>query len=90
MNYRRYFVSDVALKSHFLTKPHKRRLKALEFEPYSIEESERAAGKGSYVAPKKRKIDTVTRESFAEKDSNEKANTESRDASAMKIANDDL
>jgi bud site selection protein 20 len=37
---------------------HKRRLKALELEPYSIEESERAAGKGSYQAPKKRKIET--------------------------------
>jgi bud site selection protein 20 len=32
----------------------------LELEPYSIEESERAAGKGSYQAPKKRKIETQT------------------------------
>lgn len=37
---------------------HKRRLKALEVEPYSIEEAERAAGHGSYVAPKKRKMET--------------------------------
>jgi len=40
---------------------HKRRIKALELEPYSIEESERAAGKGSYVTPQKRKIETITR-----------------------------
>lgn len=39
-------------------------MKALELEPYSIEESERAAGKGSYIEPKKRKIETVTRETF--------------------------
>lgn len=37
---------------------HKRRLKALEVEPYSIEEAERAAGHGSYVAPKKRRMET--------------------------------
>jgi len=52
------------LHTHFTTKTHKRRLKALELEPYSIEESERAASKGSYVEPKKRKIETVTRETF--------------------------
>lgn len=55
---RRYFVTDQALKEHFRTKVHKRRLKALELEPYTIEESERAAGKGSYQLPKKRKIET--------------------------------
>ncbi|XP_017891033.1 zinc finger protein 593 homolog [Ceratina calcarata] len=60
----RYFINTTALKDHFTTKVHKRRLKALELEPYSVEESERAAGKGSYVAPKKRKIDTLTRDSF--------------------------
>ncbi|XP_020300807.1 zinc finger protein 593 homolog [Pseudomyrmex gracilis] len=79
----RYFISDVALKSHFLSKPHKRRLKALELEPYTIEDSERAAGKGNYVAPKKRKIETVTRESFAEKD-NEQRDVE-LDAKVMKV-----
>jgi len=57
---RRYFITDQALKEHFRTKVHKRRLKALELEPYTIEESERAAGKGSYQAPKKRKIETQT------------------------------
>lgn len=46
------------MKEHFKTKVHKRRLKALEIEPYSIEESERAAGHGSFVAAKKRKIET--------------------------------
>lgn len=33
-------------------------MKALELEPYSIEESERAAGAGSFVAPKKRALET--------------------------------
>ncbi|RZF40614.1 hypothetical protein LSTR_LSTR007497 [Laodelphax striatellus] len=54
----RYFISEEAMKDHFRTKVHKRRLKALELEPYSIEESERAAGMGSYIAPKKRKMQT--------------------------------
>ena len=38
-------------------------MKALETEPYSIEESERAAGMGSYVQPKKRKMETMLPES---------------------------
>lgn len=57
----RYFINESALRDHFTTKVHKRRLKALELQPYSIEESERAAGKGNYVAPRKRKIETLTR-----------------------------
>ncbi|XP_076748844.1 zinc finger protein 593 homolog [Xylocopa sonorina] len=60
----RYFINDTALQDHFRTKVHKRRLKALELEPYTIEESERAASKGSYVAPQKRKIETISRDSF--------------------------
>lgn len=60
----RYFINNTALQDHFTTKVHKRRLKALELEPYSIEESERAAGKGNYVFPQKRKIETLTRDSF--------------------------
>lgn len=59
---------------------HKRRIKALELEPYSIEESERVAGKGSYIAPQKRKIETVTREDLDKKD----MDTEP-DAKIMKI-----
>ncbi|CAL7945377.1 unnamed protein product [Xylocopa violacea] len=59
----RYFINDTALQDHFRTKVHKRRLKALELEPYTIEESERAASKGSYVAPQKRKIETIIRSS---------------------------
>lgn len=55
---RRYFIDKEALKGHFKTKVHKRRLKALEMEPYTIEESERAAGIGSYIPPKKRKMET--------------------------------
>lgn len=56
--FRRYFIDDYTLKEHFRTKTHKRRLKALELEPYTIEESERAAGKGSYQTPKRRRVET--------------------------------
>lgn len=52
------------MKDHLTTKVHKRRLKALELEPYTIEDSEKAAGKGNYIAPQKRKIETITRDSF--------------------------
>lgn len=55
---RRYFIDEKAMKEHFRTKVHKRRLKALEAEPYTIEESERAAGHGSFVPAKKRKMET--------------------------------
>ena len=55
----RYFIDETSLTHHYRTKVHKRRLKALELEPYSIEESERAAGLGgNYIAPQKRKIET--------------------------------
>ena len=54
----KYFIDDQAMQSHFKTKVHKRRLKALEDEPYTIEESERAGGLGNYKAPKKRTIIT--------------------------------
>ncbi|XP_028040033.1 zinc finger protein 593 homolog [Bombyx mandarina] len=52
----RYFIDEQALNDHFKTKVHKRRLKALELEPYTIEESERAAGHGSFKKATKRKI----------------------------------
>ncbi|CAG9104973.1 unnamed protein product [Plutella xylostella] len=58
----RYFIDDKALKDHFKTKVHKRRLKALELEPYSIEESERAAGYGNFKKAEKRKIVTQNTE----------------------------
>ncbi|XP_055909285.1 zinc finger protein 593 homolog [Eupeodes corollae] len=54
----KYFTDDHAMQAHFRTKVHKRRLKALEVEPYSIEEAERAAGQGSYVKPKTRSVTT--------------------------------
>lgn len=54
----RYFIDNQALQDHFRTKVHKRRLKALEIEPYSIEESERAAGLGNFKTAIKRKIET--------------------------------
>lgn len=40
----RYFATPAALATHVTGKPHKRRLKKLEEEPYTIEESRRAAG----------------------------------------------
>ncbi|KAM3964066.1 zinc finger protein 593 homolog [Aphomia sociella] len=58
----RYFIDEQALKEHFKTKVHKRRLKALELEPYSIEESERAAGHGNFKLASKRKIVTQNTE----------------------------
>ena len=42
----RYFETDHALRSHWRTKVHKRRLKQLKEPAYTIEESERAAGLG--------------------------------------------
>ncbi|KAI4470880.1 zinc finger protein [Holotrichia oblita] len=54
----RYFIDNQALQEHFRTKVHKRRLKALEVEPYTIEDSEKAAGFGSFIQPSKRKIET--------------------------------
>lgn len=49
-----------ALTEHYRTKVHKRRMKALELEPYTIQESERAAGLGgSFALPAKRKIETL-------------------------------
>uniref|UniRef100_A0A8B9K9B5 Zinc finger protein 593 n=1 Tax=Astyanax mexicanus TaxID=7994 RepID=A0A8B9K9B5_ASTMX len=52
VDYRRYFVDLKALKEHFKTKVHKRRLKQLKEEPYTQAEAERAAGMGSYIPPK--------------------------------------
>ncbi|XP_050083443.1 zinc finger protein 593 homolog [Anopheles aquasalis] len=53
-----YYINDQALQAHFRTKVHKRRLKALEVEPYTVEDSLRAAGQGSFVQPQKRKMET--------------------------------
>lgn len=61
----KYFTDNHSMQTHFKTKVHKRRLKALELEPYSIEESERAAGKGNFKAAEKRTIETQpTKEEF--------------------------
>lgn len=62
----KYFIDDQAMQAHFKTKVHKRRMKALELEPYSIEESERAAGQGNYKKAEKRNIETQpSRQEFA-------------------------
>lgn len=42
----RYFETDSALTSHWRSKVHKRRCKALKEPAYTIEEAERAAGLG--------------------------------------------
>lgn len=42
----RYFETDVALRSHWKSKVHKKRCRALKEPAYTIEESERAAGLG--------------------------------------------
>lgn len=54
----RYFADAVSLETHLKGKPHKRRLKKLAEEPYTIEESRRAVGlgvdKGEYGRKKER------------------------------------
>ncbi|GJE90329.1 Zn-finger-containing protein [Phanerochaete sordida] len=42
----KYYETDAALKSHWRSKVHKRRLKELKEPAYTIEEAERAAGLG--------------------------------------------
>ncbi|XP_041352159.1 zinc finger protein 593-like [Gigantopelta aegis] len=54
----RYFINNTALTDHFKTKPHKRRIKSLQIEPYTQEEADRAAGMGSYKKPKVVKVET--------------------------------
>lgn len=55
----KYFIDERAMSDHFRTKVHKRRMKALELEPYTEKEADLAAGKGSYkVTPAKRKMET--------------------------------
>nr|XP_054597618.1 zinc finger protein 593 isoform X2 [Nothobranchius furzeri]XP_054597619.1 zinc finger protein 593 isoform X2 [Nothobranchius furzeri] len=54
----RYFVDLRALKEHFKTKGHKKRLKQLCEEPYTQAEAERAAGMGSYIPPKSVEVKT--------------------------------
>lgn len=62
-----YYINDRALQDHFRTKVHKRRMKALEIEPYTVEDSLRAAGKGSFVQPQKRKMVTQpSKQDYAE------------------------
>lgn len=46
------------MREHYRTKVHKRRLKALELEPYSHAEAELAAGKGCFKEAVKRKLET--------------------------------
>ncbi|GAA5934796.1 hypothetical protein JCM3775_002058 [Rhodotorula graminis] len=56
----RYFADAVSLETHLRGKPHKRRLKKLAEEPYTIEESRRAVGlgvdKGEYGRKKEQEL----------------------------------
>ncbi|XP_010877919.1 zinc finger protein 593 [Esox lucius] len=54
----RYFVDAKALKEHFKTKGHKKRIKLLKDEPYSQAEADRAAGMGSYIPHKTVEVKT--------------------------------
>ncbi|KAG5856117.1 hypothetical protein ANANG_G00004620 [Anguilla anguilla] len=54
----RYFVDLKAMKEHFRTKVHKKRLKQLREEPYTQAEADRAAGMGSYIPPKTVEVQT--------------------------------
>lgn len=59
----KHFINSRAFSDHVKGKPHKRRLHALKTEPFTIEESERAAGMGSYTGPnRKRKMETLVPE----------------------------
>jgi bud site selection protein 20 len=55
----KHFINQRALDDHFKTKVHKRRMKALQDDPYTQEEAEIAAGHGSFKkTPAKRKMET--------------------------------
>lgn len=79
----KYFIDDRSMQAHFRTKVHKRRLKALETEPYSIEESERAAGRGSFKQPKKRVIETQPSKEEAKAGKRIKIEEKTEDSNAM-------
>mmetsp|Transcript_40831 Transcript_40831/g.55485 ORF Transcript_40831/g.55485 Transcript_40831/m.55485 type:complete len:91 (+) Transcript_40831:125-397(+) len=49
----RYFITDDSIRKHFKTKEHKKRVKVLKEEPYTIEESERAGGLFTQLKPSK-------------------------------------
>ncbi|CAF1557680.1 unnamed protein product [Adineta steineri] len=48
----KYFIDEHNLQHHIKGKFHKRRVKDLKTEAYTLEEAERAAGKGQYRAPR--------------------------------------
>lgn len=52
----KHFIDRKTLNLHRRSKPHKRRLKVLEEDPFSPEEASAAAGKGQYEPPRKRQI----------------------------------
>lgn len=64
----KYFINQRALDDHFKTKVHKRRMKALQDDPYTEKEAELAAGHGSFTSPPaKRKIETQpSKEEYAQ------------------------
>ena len=70
----KHFIDTRAFEDHVKGKPHKRRMNALKTEPYTIEESERAAGMGSYHKPQKRKIETMFPEAMKKDDDTDQSN----------------
>jgi len=55
-NCRKHYITQQALDEHKRGKVHKKRVKETDEVPYSIEESERAGGLGSYVPPPAKRI----------------------------------
>jgi len=86
----KYFIDEHAITHHYRTKVHKRRMKALELEPYTIEESERAAGLGgNYIAPKKRVIHTILPKILTDKiEADEKIEVDGEEPSPKKVRTD--
>jgi len=62
----KHTISAHAFAGHIRSKPHKRRMNALRTQAYTIEESERAAGLGSYHKPEKRAQETLLPKAFQE------------------------
>jgi len=54
--HRKHYIDQRSLNEHKRGKNHKRRVKDTNEVPYSIEESERAAGLGTYVPPPAKRV----------------------------------
>ncbi|GAA6053147.1 hypothetical protein JCM3770_002876 [Rhodotorula araucariae] len=72
----RYFADAVSLETHLKGKPHKRQLKKLADEPYTIEESRRAVGLGVDKGEYGRKKELEAKAAEARKASGDDASME--------------